>query len=455
MNVGENQSSASPVHSHEKPMPTGNRSFKNPETILLLLLAVFGLTLVWRIAASGTGIDFYQFWVVGQALHRSAVADVYSDDERSRLGAEFLEKARRTGNPRQITVAEFRQKLQTYSTPFLYSVFGLFSTGNYELDLRHYRIFLLACLVFSVGILCRLLNHSLNTTLGAVAIFSAWFDPFGSDLRMGNVNTIPLALFAAYLWVVTRLRWRQREVLGGVLIGLAVAFKPNLVFIAAVLAVDWLLNGQFRRVGFHAAGAAAGSLIAILVATAGFGTPRCWTSWLAALQSLPDEVIPVKNGNYAPARILGEGLGMNIGMPLAVIFGGLLVAGLWMKRPGAFRRNGAAAGADAFPQVLVVAAGCLLVILIPRLAWLHYYVLTIPAFLVLLCPARDLPFAADPLLRQFLVALAFLGLATDPFFNLGILLPTYRQGAMAVCATLILFALTVLPRSPRAQPGSD
>lgn len=455
MNVGENQSSASPVRSNEKPMPIGNRSFKNPETLLLLLLAVFGLSLVWRATTTAAGIDFYQFWVVGQALYRSAVTDVYSNDERSRLGAEFLEKAKLTANPRQMAVAEFRQKLQTYSSPFLYSVFGLFSTGNYETDLRHYRILLLACLVFGIAVLCRLLNHSLNTTLGAVAIFSAWFDPFGSDLRMGNVNSIQFALFAAYLWVVARMRWRQRDILGGVLIGLAVAFKPNLILVAAVLAVDWLLNGQFRRVGFHAVGAAVGGIIAILVATASFGTPRCWTNWLAALQSLPDEVILVKNGNYAPARILGEGLGMNIGIPLAVIFGGLVVAGLWMKRRGAFRRNEAAPGADAFPQVHVVVTGCLLVILLPRLAWLHYYMLTIPAFLVLLCPGRNLPFEADPFLRQFLVVLAFLGLATDPFFNLGLLLPTSLQGAMAVCATLILFGLTVFPRSPRVRPGSD
>jgi len=298
-------------------MPIGNRSFKNSETILLLLLAIFGLSLVWRTAAPGAGIDFYQFWVVGQALKYSAVTDVYTDDGRTRLGAEYLEKARRTANPRQTAVAEFRQKLQTYSSPFLYSAFGLFSTGNYEMDLRHYRILLLACLVFGIVVLCRLLNHSLNTTLGAVAIFSGWFDPFVSDLRMGNVNSVQLALFAAYLWVVARLRWRHRDLLGGALIGLAVAFKPNLVFVAAVLAVDWILNGRFRRVGFHAAGAAIGGGIAILAAAADFGTWRCWTSWMAALKSLPDEIIPVQNGNYAPARILDGGLGADLAIPLA------------------------------------------------------------------------------------------------------------------------------------------
>jgi hypothetical protein len=451
MNAGENQSSVSPPSSREKAAPGGTLSFKNSETLLLLLLAIFGLTFVWRTATPGIGIDFYQFWVVGQALKHSAVTDIYSDGERRRLGAEFLEKARRTGNPRQMAVAEFRQNLQTYSSPFLYTVFGWFSTGHYETDLRNYRVLLLACLVFSVALLCRLLHHPLNITLGAVAIFSAWFDPFGSDLRMGNVNSLPLALLAAYLWVVLRLRWRHRDILGGALLGLAVAFKPNLVLVAAVLVVDWLLNGRLRRLGLHAAGAIAGGILAIAAATASFGTLHCWARWLAALRSLPDEVIPVQNGNYAPARILGEGLDMNFGVPLAVIFGTLVVAGLWMKKRSAFDRNRIASGADAFPRVLAVSTGCLLVVLLPRLAWLHYYVLTVPAFLVLLCPAQDLPFAAQPLLRQFLAGLAFLGLATDPFFNLGLRLSTWQQGVMAVGATLILFALTILPQRSRVR----
>jgi hypothetical protein len=455
MNVGENQSAASPVPANGSSTPAGKPSFKNPETLLLFLLAVFGLTLVWRAANTAAGIDFYQFWVVGQALRRSAVADVYSDAERSRLGAEFLEKARATGNPRQIAVAEFRQNLQTYSSPFLYAVFGLGSTGNYETDLCNYRVLLLACLVLGVVALCRLLNHSLNLTLGAVAIFSAWFDPFASDLRMGNVNTVQFALLAAYLWVVARRRWRGQDILGGAIIGLTVAFKPNLVLIAAVLAADCLLNRQYRRLGLQAAGAAAGGLLAVVVAAAGFGTPRCWTRWLSALRSLPDEVILVKNGNYAPGAMLGESVGANVGIALAVLFGGLVVVGLWMKKQGMFRSNETGSTMDSFSQVQTVAAGCLLVILIPRLAWLHYYVLAIPAFLVLLGRGGDLPFAGRPLLRQLLLVLAFLGLATDPFFNLGLRLTTYQQGTMAVCATLILFALTIFPQRRRLDPGRD
>jgi len=414
--------------------------FKNPELILFLMLAMFGLSAAWGAAATAGGVDFYQFWVVGQVLHRSVVTDVYSDNARSRLGAEFFEQAMRTANPHQRVAAEYRQNLKTYSSPFFYSVFELFSTGNYETDLRNYRVLMLACLVFSVAVLCRLLHHSLSTTLGAVAVFSAWFEPFSSDMRVGNVNSIQLAMLAAYLWVAARMRWRHRDIWGGALLGLAVAFKPNLVIVAAVLVVDWLLNGQFRRVWFHATGAAVGRGIAFLVATACFGTPRCWINWLAATQSLLDEIMPVDYGNFAPARILGEAVGADITVPLAVIFGSLAVAGLWLKRPGASSGNGTAPASDTCLLVPVVSLACLLVALMPRLVWLHYYMLTIPSLLVLLCPMRT-----NSLLRPFLAIPAFLCLALSPIINIGISLTPHLQGALMVFATFILFVLTVFP----------
>jgi hypothetical protein len=135
---------------------------------------------------------------------------------------------------------------------------------------------------------------------------------------------------------------------------------------------------------------------------------------------------------------------------LMLLFGGVVVAGLWMRRQDALR-NRPEPDADPLHQVLVVSTGSLLVILIPRLAWLHYYVLAIPAFLVGLSAAPDLPFTANPGLRSSLILLAFWCLATNPWLNLGISLAVSTHGVMAVCALLILVALTAFPRSLRAR----
>src|SRR2546421_5279826 len=89
--------------------------------LFLSLLAVLGLFGGWG-AAPAIGVDFYQFWVVAQTLDRPGV-NVYSNDDRRALGTEFLDKSRRTGNPQMIAIAEYRQKLETFSSPFLYSMF--------------------------------------------------------------------------------------------------------------------------------------------------------------------------------------------------------------------------------------------------------------------------------------------------------------------------------------------
>ena len=442
----------------KKQIVAGNQLFKNTEAILLLILALFELSAAWSVSRHAIGLDFYQFWVVGQVLDRPDVTNVYSNKDRSRLGEEYLGRAQHVGNPRQMAVAEKRQTLETYSSPFLYSVFRMFLTGDYETDFQNYRLLMLACLTFSIVILSRLLNHSWVTAFGAIAIFSAWFQPLTSEMRVGNVNSVQLAALAAYLWVVVRMRWRYRDILGGALIGIAVAFKPNFVFIAGFLAVDKILNGRIRQLLLQAAGAAGGGIIAIIIAAASFRSLHCWADWFSTVRLLPNEIITIELGNYAPARIFDEWLGINVMIPLAVIFGGLAVAGVWMRRRDLSHESGLLPASDAFPEAVVLSTGGLLLVLVSRLTWLHYYMFTIPIFLVLLSPsAMRRPAAGSVLLQQLLVTLAFLGLAMSPIFNVGIALTAFKPAVLAVIATVILFMLAVFSRTaPKKQiPSAD
>jgi hypothetical protein len=429
--------------------------FGSTEAILFLLLAMFGLSLTWW--NSGTddviGADFYQFWVVGQSLHNPDINNVYSQDARERLGADFLQKATLVANPRQVGAAKYRQTLETYSSPFLYAFFGPFSTGNYEVDFRNYRLLMLVCLCAGIGIFCRLLNHSWGLTFGAIAIFSHWFEPFSSDLRVGNVNSLQFAALAVYLWVITRIRWRYREILGGMLLGLVVTFKPNLVFVVGMLLVCWGVNRAIRRLLYHAVGGVLGVVVAVGVTAFSFGSMHCWIDWLSALHSLPDKIITVDLGNFSPARILSEEIGINLEIPLAILFGGLALALIWLRRPSAASlRNEITPGSNEFSEIFVVALGCLLVLLIPRLAWLHYYVFTIPAFLVLLRPADDV--SGGFVVRQFLVILGILSFATTPMLCIGIPLTPRTQGLLMVCATLLLFlGLALFSRRTASVPA--
>jgi hypothetical protein len=407
---------------------------------LLVLLAAFGLVLAWSATVRIVGVDFYQFWVVGQTLSRPGI-NIYSDEDRTRLGAEFLEKARQTGDPRRIVVAEYRKKLETYSSPFLYTLFRLGSTGDFEADLRNYRRLLLVCLTLGVVVLARLLHHSWETTLGALAIFSAWFGPFASDLKVANVNSLQLAALAVYLWTTSRLRWRRRDLIGGALLGLLVAFKLNLVFVPGLQALHWTLTGQIRRLLLVTIGAVLGGTLAIGMAAASFGTLHCWLDWLAALRSLPEDIIPVQYGNYAPARLLNESLGLNVTAPLALVLGGLPAIVLWSRRRTA---------PDADGEALVLCTGCLLVVSITRLAWLHYYVLAIPALLVGLQPRPNSPARQRDRVGSVLVALALVAYSFDSLANLGFAPTTHLRGILVVLATLVLLGLILTRLGSRA-----
>jgi len=437
-------SDAMPKH---KPFDTIGRIFFKPEAILILLLALFGLSVAWRTSSINSEVDFYQFWVVGQSMNHPGINNVYSDDARESLGTEFLEKAKDSANLGRVAAAEYRKKLETYSSPFLYALFGMFSTGNYEIDIRNYRLLMLAALIFGIGNLCRLLNHSWMTTLGAIAIFTDWFEPVSSDMRVGNVNSLQLAALVAYLRIVTQMPWNYRDILGGAFLGLLMAFKPNLVFVAGVLGVNWMFNGQIRRLWFHAFGFAIGVIAAILFAAASFRSPHCWTDWISALHSMPGQIITVDRGNFSAAQFLDGLFGQNTAILLAVIFSGLTIALFWSREQNAPCEKEAVTAAEEFPEVFAVSIGCLLIVLTTRLAWLHYYVLTIPAFLFLLRTVGVPSFGIRFILRQILSASALVALAPAPLACLGIPLSIHTQGVLAVYAALFLFfALAIFPR---------
>jgi hypothetical protein len=417
-------------------------SLRNTELALFFLLALFGISVTWKVAARDTGIDFYQFWAVGQALGRPGVTNIYSDADRARLGAEFLEEAKRGENRRLAAVAEYRKEFETYSSPFLYAAFRALSSGNYETDFRNYRLLLLACLVIAVVMLARLTGHAWSTTLGAVAVFSAWFPAFSSDLRVGNVNSLQLAALAIYLWTVTRLRWRHREILGGAILGLALAFKPNVAFVGGALAVRWIVDREMGRLLRHAIGGAAAGVLAVVLASASFGSSNCWKHWLAAMRSLPADIITVDLGNFAPARLIGDQIGFNPSLVLGILFAGAVLATMIRTRrtPGS-RAGSPAAIPDALVEGLPLSIGCLLLLLIPQLAWLHYFVFTIPMLLILLRPLGAASSERGAIVwRRILPAFALLTLAVEPVQNIGVEITAGTAGVMIGFSALILLA---------------
>jgi hypothetical protein len=447
MNSAESRSHAAPSPSPD-PLAARKLATGNLLAVLLLLLALLGFATAWgTIRQKSVPVDFYEFWLVAQVMGRPDVANIYAEPEHQRMGEEFLARARSGGDAGLVTVAEFRRTIETFSSPFLYALFKAAVTGDFTTDLRNYRLLLLGCFAFSIIVFARLTGHSWGTTLGALTLFSVWYDPFYSDVAVGNVNGIQLAMLALYVWIVVRVRWRWRDVLGGACLGLAVAFKPNLVFVEGMLGLDWIIRRQGRRLGLHALGALLGVVLAVLIGAAGFKSLHCWVDWFAALRAIPGDIFQVAVGNFAPSRIVSERLGTNVSVPLVAIYGGLAVAGTWRRRN---RRgeNSAPPETDAFANALPVATGCLLMLLTAPLAWVHYFVLAVPMFLVLLSPvAVRRPTVRPALGQQILVLLAFLCFTVNVFAAMGLKFSNTTWGVLSAVGMTVLFLLAVFSRA--------
>ena len=434
MTRGRNQSTLGPMRKYDE--------LDAARVFVFWLFAAVGLIMAWRTARLASGVDFYQFWVVGQAMHRPGL-NVYSDDARRELGAEFLKSASGSSSPRQIAAAAFRPTLETYSSPFLYAVFRVFSSGWYEIDLDRYRGILIAGMVFSIVMFTRLLNQSWNITSIAIGWTCLWFAPFSADMEVANVNGAQLAALAVYLWMRMRLRGPRRDLLSGALLGIAIAFKPNIIFVVAMLMAYWLLNGQWRYLLYSGIGVAAGAAAAVGAAAIAFGSFFPWIEWTSAVASLPEEAISTEYGNFALTRVVRYWWGGSAEMATFTLLAILPVIGMTVRR--ARMRKADAFASDGEGEVLALALGCLLVVLMPRLAWLQYYILTIPAILLLLGRPSSLPgWRSAALIRYVLLAVVLGTLRIRPVPSVRTVLSANAHAVVVVLSTSVLFGMTWL-----------
>lgn len=358
---------------------------REPTLILLVIVAFCSIYSTWLPIRSVPASDFYQFWVVGQELAHGQPGDIYTDRERERIGRHYLDQARIAGEPTELRAARQRVVLETFSTPFLYTLFGSLSSGEYERDLSTFRAFSLAFVVLSVAVLCRLLGYGVASTIVAITLFASWFAPARSDWLVGNVNSLQLGLLTLFLGLSCRFPTKAGYLAGGLLLGLGVMFKPNSVLVVGLLLVAWLVRRRHEKLVLASVGIASGALAAFVWSSAAFGGPSIWRSWSSALSALPDDIITVELGNYAPARLLSDWAQVDASLVIASVCAGLALAavgrGLWGAVP---EEPGDRAG---FEDICVVALAGLMTLLSSPLSWLHYFVSAVPMLLVVLRPA--------------------------------------------------------------------
>ena len=264
-----------------------------PERLLAFLLAAYALVSAWDFSGRPACIDYYQFWVVGRAVAAKETHDVYSDGERRRLGEEYWQRAladakekrpagsdasTQTPPTRRLQAARQRRELETYSTPWFYTLFGVFGGADYDRSQDAFQRASLVAYVAAILLLARLLGFSVAAAALSVAALLQWFNPFVDDVIAGNVNRLQLFVLAIFLWIECRGRFPARHAVAGALLGALLAFKPNLAAVAAVVVLGWAVAGEKRRLVQSLAGQVFGVIACVLASAWFFGSLAPWSA---------------------------------------------------------------------------------------------------------------------------------------------------------------------------------
>ena len=417
-----------------------------PGFVLAAVLLVFALAKVWSISQSSPAVDFYVFWAVPQALtDMPDVGNVYSDEGRKKISHAFARRAAQTDSKHfRQAAGHWLEGVGTKSTPFFFWVFHALALGDYDRDTTIYQTLSLAAMVFAVLIACRMLGYSWVASMLALALFIGAFSPVDSDVVVGNVNRLLLAVVVFYLWVRKKEAWRGRDFAGGLVLGFVSMFKPVLVFAVGGIILSRLMRRDFRCFFWESLGIASAALVALLVSIRSFGSLNSWTHWLRQLSETLATPPALKYGNCAPGMVIKELLGIEMFVQLGITLVAVATVGLYFAiRNGSRQRR----QSDAwFLDCTIVSVGLLIYLLCSKLAWLHYYILAIPGVLLVLrsCAIRGtrgggLVTAQAVLTMVTVILLAQPGLIVQSF---GIKYP-YAPAIMIGTATVILFGLTV------------
>jgi len=346
------------------------RSAATRITFALLVVAVVASGLNGlQIGKASAGIDFYQCWAAVEAARTMELENLYGQADRERIGAELLRRADETeGAIRYQVVAKHRKVLETNQSPWLYVALSPLNSGDYEADFHFYRHLCLLLTTASVIGLGVVLGLAAIDTLVVLFLVLTVFDPLRSDLQVGNVSQLQLAMLTVYVWIQSRAPSTQRDLVGGAILGFCIMFKPTAAAVAAVLGISWLVAGEWRKIRDQTMGAIAGAAVCAIVTGLYFGDPRIWLDFLAT-HPLADDVIPFAKGNWAPASVIVDLTGWHLAPLLLVTLLALTGWLLWQRRD--------ALRASPCPDSVATALGCLVMLLASPVAWVHYYMVAL------------------------------------------------------------------------------
>jgi hypothetical protein len=232
-------------------------------------------------------------------------------------------------------------------------------------------------------------------------------------------------------------------------LGLLVAFKPNLAPCAGFLLLGPFLRRQWCSVCERLLGILLGGIFAVTCAAYTFGSFQCWSHWLTSLRELMGTFrCSAALGNFSLVTLLEDFWGYHSSLWLLI---GGLAAGILVMLLGCRGDATDESAAQRDADYRGVSFGVLVMTTSSVLVWYHYYLLLIPALLYLLRPAAQTTHLRNSLGGQSVAWLAaILVIEFRPLMSLIIprfvsqTIPEYDVLRLAVNLGLILVCSALL-----------
>ncbi|PYQ28564.1 MAG: hypothetical protein DMF56_15100 [Acidobacteria bacterium] len=344
-------------------------------TTIALLAALYAIVVTWKKNERAAGLDFYLYYVNSQLPSRADVDNIYSPETQERIGEEYYARAQASSSELRKYDATRRRRLDNVSSPFLYTTLRWVSR-DYDRALLQDHALLLIAFIAGVLALCRLARVPWCWSLLLLAALLLWYRGFEADLRVGSVNSLQLAAVAAMLW--------SPPLLAAAILGMLIAFKPNLILIAVVVFIARVVLREWHRLRIEILGGAIGVAIAIVVTAINYGTFRVWLQWNTAANEFFHRLQTRDERNVAPALSLFQQHGTWLGYVIAALLIAIVCYGVVRASGAPSAGRGAPEARTTRRDALLVGLAILIYLISAPVVWLHYMVLALPLAIALL-----------------------------------------------------------------------
>ncbi|QWV92892.1 DUF2029 domain-containing protein [Geomonas oryzisoli] len=365
--------------------------------IFIAIILVCGIYSAWDKYETSIAIDFYQMWGIGNAMKASDHSLPTPYFAKSQYG-KILDAISEATPDERLQVANktnhqiYDFGLEPTASPLLFALFALFPRGYSQ----SYGIFLacdLSLFAFSIVLLFKRFS-SLSTFL--VLLFGIiLFEPFRSDLNLGNLNLFQFSAVSIGLYYSEKVRSHDASFASrGIflaLIAFGTLIKPNLALIAIAFAAPLLLPIRREEIIRLLATLVTSVFLLLAIPCIYFKSFTVWSHWLQYLTTAGKLNFGLFSGNLSTTAVIAFVSGQPsdslkiVILVLSAIFG---TVAMFCSTPRSLRcLLGCSDSSIAIAMIVTLA--------ISPLVWWHYYlILLVPIiWLVNVGPMFSVPSA--------------------------------------------------------------